>query len=619
MANDLNINWEEYLREDDPNVLFDLFLAKFNKAKEKSIPKIDQKKAYKAKKHNYIPLDDKTVKRIKKKHRCWQRYMETKDGKLYQEYIKTRNQVKSLIRKAKKNMEKDIAKNAKTNPKKFWQYANSKRKTKPGIAELKTKQENGEIKTTKSEQEKAEVLAEFFTSVFTVEPEGEIPGIEERIIHQKFINLPIKEEDITKLLKELIPTKSTGPDGLHPKALKELHGTIAKPLTIIFNASLQSGKVPDLWKIGNIIALFKKGDKSDPGNYRPVSLTSVACKLMEKEIRAVIVKHMVANKLFSKKQFGFISGRSTTLQLLKVMDEWTEIIDNGGSIDAIYMDFMKAFDKVPHRRLIKKLDSYGLSKTIIVWVEDFLNNRKQKVSVNGHESRQQNVTSGIPQGSVLGPILFVIYINDMPDCVLAPTYLFADDTKIYAEIKNKDDSNSLQYDLDKLQQWSNKWLLRFHPNKCKVVRVTNKKFKEEQTTQEYNLYNQNGEKIILEYSEGEKDIGVLVDRALNFSKHIQQQVNKANSIMGLIRRTFTHLDETTFKYLFQALVRPNLEYAAAVWSPHRKNDINSIENVQRRATKLIPSLKNLEYQERLRKLKMPTLTYRRRRGDIITK
>jgi len=284
-----------------------------------------------------------------------------------------------------------------------------------------------------------------------------------------------EEKEVKKLLNELNPNKSKGPDCLHPKALKELQSVLTKPLTRIFNASKEEAKLPEIWKIGNVVALFKKGDKSDPGNYRPVSLTSIACKMMEKLVRNQIVEHIKRNKLLSKKQFGFISGRSTTLQLLLVLDHWTEILDNGGSIDSVYMDFMKAFDKVPHRRLIKKMKHYGIGEKTLNWVQDFLSNRKQKVSVNGMDSTTHNVTSGIPQGSVLGPILFVIYINDMPDCVAATAYLFADDTKLYKEIKSPEDSNSLQRDLDSLQEWSNTWLLKFHPNKCKVMTVSNKK------------------------------------------------------------------------------------------------------------------------------------------------
>jgi hypothetical protein len=182
---------------------------------------------------------------------------------------------------------------------------------------------------------------------------------------------------------------------------------------------------------------IQKGDKAEPGNYRPVSLTSVICKTMDKLVRKIIVKHMSANKLFNNKQFGFISGRSTTLQLLKVMDEWTKILDKGGKIDSVYMDFMKASDKVPHRRLLHKMHRYKISEKVIKWVESFLSNRIQKVIVNGTESKCNHITSGIPQGSDLGPILFVIYFNDMPEMVESSTYLLADDTKSFREIERK--------------------------------------------------------------------------------------------------------------------------------------------------------------------------------------
>lgn len=209
-----------------------------------------------------------------------------------------------------------------------------------------------------------------------------------------------------------------------------------------------------------------------------------------------------------------------------------------------------------------------------------------------------------------------MYINDMPDCVDATAYLFADDTKIYKNIKMPSDRTSLQADLDNLQTWSNTWLLKFHPNKCKAISISNKKTSDI-IDQKYHLYDNDGNQVNLDQSKGERDIGVWVDDHINFSKHMQQQINKANGIMGLIRRTYTYLDERSFRYLFQALVRPHLEYAAAVWSPHKIAEIESIENVQRRATKLIPSLKGMDYQQRLRKLKMPTLKYRRLRGDMI--
>jgi len=217
-----------------------------------------------------------------------------------------------------------------------------------------------------------------------------------------------------------------------------------------------------------------------------------------------------------------------------------------------------------------------LDATVIKWVESFLNDRKQKVTVNGAESKIHKVTSGIPQGSVLGPILFVIYINDMPECVDSTTYLFADDTKIFKEIKSSNDEGKLQNDLDELQKWSDTWLLKFHPNKCKVLTVSNRKMAEKEANN-YHLHDKEGKEVKLGQSDGEKDIGVLVDETISFSTHIQNQINKANSIMGLIRRTYTYLDEQNFKYLFQALVRPHLEYAAAVWSPNKSGEIEQID------------------------------------------
>jgi retron-type reverse transcriptase len=192
---------------------------------------------------------------------------------------------------------------------------------------------------------------------------------------------------------------------------------------------------------------------------------------MEKLIRTHIIQHMKVNDLFSNKQYGFIAGRSTALQLLEVIDKWSEPLDEGLDIDCIYTDFQKAFDKVPHKRLIKKIENYGITNPILSWIQDFLTRRYQQVSINRETSNQKEVTSGIPQGSVLGPILFVIYINDLPEAVESAAYLFADDTKIFRVINSLDDQHILQNDLVKLENWSDKWLLKFHPEKCKLFTI----------------------------------------------------------------------------------------------------------------------------------------------------
>ena len=236
--------------------------------------------------------------------------------------------------------------------------------------------------------------------------------------------------------------------------------------------------------------------------------------------------------------------------------------------------------------------------------------RTQVVKVNGEESEAAPVLSGIPQGSVLGPLLFVIYINDLPECVTSDLYLFADDTKILKHITSEEDALRLQSDIDSLEKWSQKWLLRFHPEKCHVLTLG--EFYNIRHTQRYTL---NGQE--LEHVFDEKDLGVKIDSALRFEEHISEKVKKANAMVGLIRRSFSFLDCDLFKRLFTTFVRPHLEYAQAVWSPYLQKHINMLENVQIRATKLVDGLHKLNYPERLKKLDLPTLAYRRARGDMI--
>ena len=192
---------------------------------------------------------------------------------------------------------------------------------------------------------------------------------------------------------------------------------------------------------------------------------------MESLIREDIVQHMNINNLFSTKQHGFMNGRSCVTQLLSTIEWWTEHLDNNEAIDTIYFDFKKAFDTVPHQRLAQKLHKYGISGNICKWIVNFLKDRKQRVLVNGKASEWAEVLSGVPQGSVLGPILFIIYINDLPECVSSCIKLFADDTKLYRVASSTQDCEKVQEDIDALQDWSKQWLLQFHPQKCKVLRV----------------------------------------------------------------------------------------------------------------------------------------------------
>jgi hypothetical protein len=276
----------------------------------------------------------------------------------------------------------------------------------------------------------------------------------------------------------------------------------------------------------------------------------------------------------------------------------------------VYLDFAKAFDSVPHERLLRKVQALGIGGNVLQWIRDFLVGRRQRVSVNGTVSDWAAVRSGVPQGSVLGPVLFVAFINDLPDVVSSLCSMYADDTKVYGAAENV---SKLQDDLDRLVDWADTWQLRFNADKCNVLHLG--KINKQQS---YDMRKHgSSDKKTLGKSSLEKDLGVHVDKDLRFSQHIETQVNKANKLLGLIRRSYEYLDGESMKMLFIALVRPHLEFGNVVWSPKLEKDKHLVESVQRRATKIIPGLKNKTYEERLKHMKLPSLSYRRLRGDLI--
>ena len=311
--------------------------------------------------------------------------------------------------------------------------------------------------------------------------------------------------------------------------------------------------------------------------------------------------------LLSEFQFGFVKGRSTSLQLLKILNDWTESIENGKFSDCIYLDYRKAFDTVPHQRLLSKMKSYNINSNIIEWTKQYLSNRTQYVELNGIKSESRNVVSGIPQGSVLGPLLFLIYINDLPDNVKSTIYMNADDTKVYREIDSDTDVQTLQEDLRIMSEWSNKWLLKFHPQKCTSIAIGN-----ENMVHSYELPSEYGVHQIEQVQEI-KDIGVTINSLLSF----KQQIYRKIEIIGIIRRSYKYLDTEMFIPLYKCLIRSHFDYVVTVWDPYILKLIDDIESIQRRATVLIPEIEKLSYPERLQKLGLPTLACRRAKGEMI--
>ena len=287
--------------------------------------------------------------------------------------------------------------------------------------------------------------------------------------HPIMPDFTISSDGISKLLKNLKPNKAAGPDKIRPLVLRELREEIAPILEAIFTKSLDTGKLPDDWKSANVVPIYKKGSKHLPVNYRPVSLTCICSKLMEHIVVSQIAKHLDRHCILDPNQHGFRKGLSCETQLIQFVQELHTNTAQGKQVDAILMDFSKAFDKVAHHRLLYKLGKYGIEAKTKNWIKDFLTNRSQQVVLDGMASSNVPVTSGVPQGSVLGPILFLIFINDISDGITSNIRLFADDTIIYPNIKNTEDAEKLQTDLHTLERWSREWQMEFHPSKCNTT------------------------------------------------------------------------------------------------------------------------------------------------------
>ena len=569
----------------------------------KYIPKSKIKDKQKSKP---VWMNNKILRKIKKKYHAYKRYLVTKQGKEYEMYIKRRNECSKAIKRAKRKHESNIANESKENPTKFWKYVNEKCKTNVGISSLKD--EKGNLVT--SDEGRANILNKFFTSVFLKEDTSNLPNVKEgEFSNNKNIGkIKITEQEVEKKLKKLNPQKAQGPDQIPPRVLKEISKEISKPLSMLFNKSLESGEIPKEWKFAEVTAIFKKGNKTDPGNYRPVSLTCICCKIMEQFVRDEIVNHMSENELYSKCQHGFRKHRSCITQLIEVYDKLTELIDDGKNIDVVYLDFKKAFDSIPHERLLLKMKGYGITGQTLNWVRAFLSGRNQRVKIGSSYSSRSEVTSGIPQGSILGPVLFTIFINDLPEALNVHCKVFADDTKIYDDVRN---SKEIQRDLYRMQEWTEKWNLYFNVSKCKVMHIG----KNNPKTKYFMKIENENQKI--DTCKEEKDLGITFDENLNFDLHINNITKKANQMLGVIRRTFDFISKNIFSKLYKSLVRSHLEYGNVIWSPYLKRQSIQIERVQRRATKLVPECKDMSYTQRLKYLKLYSLKGRRLRGDLI--
>ena len=326
---------------------------------------------------------------------------------------------------------------------------------------------------TTDPREKAELLNKYFASVFTT-GDGCSQSLPIRVSNGEglsFVMLTLSK--VLKKLRKLKPDTASGPDGIQTVLLKNAGSSLSFPLAQLYQFLLSTCTVPKEWKLASVTPIFKKGKSCDVSNYRPISLISVCCKIMESVIKDELLSYLLSKCLITRQQHGFLARRSTGTQLVDCLNDWTLNIESKQSLDVIYIDFAKAFDSVVHTKLISKLKSYGIGGNLLRWIENFLSDRYQFVSVDGTHSTTIRVISGVPQGSVLGPILFCIYINDVCDIIVGNTAckLYADDLKLYSCVDIDGTSCDLDAGLTNLISWANKWQLSVNFNKCNVMRI----------------------------------------------------------------------------------------------------------------------------------------------------
>jgi hypothetical protein len=523
---------------------------------------------------------------------------------LISNYKQLQKETQKECKKAYNTYINDIVSSEK-NPKKLYSFISGKRCESTGVPLLKKDGVGYSDPKTK-----AQLLNQQFSGVFTREDETYTPTIDGDP-YPPMHSFSVDEKGIKKLLLGLDPHKAQGPDNIPTRLLREFAAEIAPAITLVFQASLHQGVVPDDWKTAFVTPVFKKGDRTVPANYRPISLTSVCCKLLEHVIHSQVMKHLERHNILTDAQHGFRKKRSCETQLVLVIQDLARALEDGDQIDAVLLDFSKAFDKVPHQRLAQKLHHYGLRGNTLHWIVSFLSSRSQQVLVEGHMSSTAPVTSGVPQGSVLGPLLFLLYINDMPGKVASTSKLFADDSLLYRRIKSQQDAEILQEDLRRLEKWEADWQMQFNPSKCEVIRITRKRAP---IISEYKIHGE-----VLTAKPCGKYLGTTIHEKLLWNDHVDSMTKKANNSLSFLRRNISSCPSDIKAQCYKSLVRPIMEYASPAWAPYTSTNINKLEAVQRRAARFVTGdyRRTSSTSQMIATLGWPTLQQRREETKLV--
>ena len=541
--------------------------------------------------------------------------------KLIQEVNAVSYEIQNAIMKHLDHVEARAVEKIKVNPRYFYSFAKRRSKTKSTVAPLKD--ESGQL--TNDREQKSILLSQQYFKAFSDPLKAHLPeSLSYLNINRDdstyIDSIDINESDIQEAISELDPYTAT-PDGDIPaKILICCKEQLSKPLKLLWTNSFQKGTIPHSQKIQYITPIYKKGKRCDAANYRPVSITSHLIKIFERVIRKYLVNYLEENLLLSNEQHGFRKGKSCLTQLLDYVNKIYDSLNSGHEFDVVYLDFAKAFDKVDHTILLAKLKKYGVTGKLLQWITAFLHDREQTVVVDGCKSPFQKVISGIPQGTVLGPVLFIIYVNDLLGILDHSSGLcFADDTKLCMPIKSSQSATFLQDDLTKSMKWALINNMQLNAQKFETMNFdlnSSKLLKKLPFSSEFRHY-EISDDITLMPVESVKDLGVIISSDRTWTHQIDEVIDSARIMAAWVLSVFRNRSATVMMTAYKSMVRSKLEYCCPVWSPTKIGQIQALEDLQRQFTRNIVGCGQLDYWDRLKRLQILSLQRRRERYSII--
>ena len=590
----LNTNWEFLNTTDSIQVIYDQFCSVLNTVIKNHVPLIPVRPKKGTKQPKYIR------QLLSRKHLL---YKKSKTDINYKSaYKQASKDYDSAVNRRHDNFESKLCENP--NSKKLYGFVNTKLKSKHSIPPI----ENEDQTLIFSDVEKANLFNCAFQKFFTVDNNAHFVVPPPKHYMPIFEILP---EDIRKACLKMKKKLTRTPEGIPTFFLTKTIDSLLYPLTIIFNISLSHSVIPSQWKNAFIVPVFKKGDRSKFGNYRPISLTSSISRLFEAIILQKLMTYTQNHNLLSSSQFGFLPNRSSCSNILSSIHSWIASYSTSKCTSVLYTDIKKAFDSVNHRFLVHVLLSFGLNVQVVNWIKNFLSDRQQQVCLNNSISSPLPVLSGVPQGSVIGPFLFLLFIDGITSTTLSSPNvnirLFADDSKFFST-----EPRDLQSTINESDEWLSNRQLQLAPQKCAILKIKKSSVSE---TSQFQIKNQCVEEV-----SSIKDLGILVSKDLNWSNHIDSICHTASITCYQLKKSVKTKNIWTWLKIFTTYVRPKLEYCTPVWSPYLDKHIDKIEKIQRSFTKFAFKRCGIpfnSYEDRLAKISYLTLEQRRTFFDLV--